>query len=245
MNIFSEDHLVQEADTPLWREAFFGLDFWALMWRLPCLLLTSTRGQGRPVVLVPPFMAGDYWLSVLANFLTLIGYRTYFCGISENSDCPDYSTDLVLQAVRRAYEQTGMKVSLVGHSLGGLLARSVASDHPELIDRVICMGSPIGREIRTHPMIKETAAKIRERGGKHLKPLCFSGHCTCPFAQNTFGQDRLQVPHFSILSRVDGVADPSSCREKDERLNDEVDSTHVGIVFHPGAFSALARRLAS
>jgi pimeloyl-ACP methyl ester carboxylesterase len=38
---------------------------------------------------------------------------------------------------------TGKKESLIGHSMGGLIAINVAQKHPGLIDKVITLGAPI------------------------------------------------------------------------------------------------------
>ncbi len=40
-------------------------------------------------------------------------------------------------------ERTGRKVDLVGHSLGGLIALRKAQENPELVNKVIMLGSPI------------------------------------------------------------------------------------------------------
>jgi triacylglycerol lipase len=39
------------------------------------------RGDGRPVVVLPGFVAGDYTLGLLTVWLRRIGYRPITCGI--------------------------------------------------------------------------------------------------------------------------------------------------------------------
>ena len=45
------------------------------------------RGDGRPVVLMPGFLAGDQTLSVIAAWLQRLGYRPQFCGFVLNAGC--------------------------------------------------------------------------------------------------------------------------------------------------------------
>ena len=42
-------------------------------------------------------------------------------------------------------EAGGGKVSLIGHSLGGIYAREIARMQPDVIHQVITLGSPFGR----------------------------------------------------------------------------------------------------
>ena len=99
--------------------------------------------SGDPVLLVPGFMAGDYSLSGMSRTLRRRGYRTYRSHISANVGCTlDAATALEARiesiAIRR-----GTRVSIVGHSLGGMLARGLAVRRPDLIAGIVTMGSPM------------------------------------------------------------------------------------------------------
>ena len=248
-DLFNEDPSVLAVDTPLWRESFFGLDWLALRSSPVYYGCGVPHGNGRPVVVVPGFLASDFSLSELFGWLARVGYRPFFSQIGRNADCPDYIASVLMETVKRAYGETGQKVSIVGHSLGGMLARSVALDHPEYVDRVISMGSPFRDAVRAHPVITSAAASLRNmrgRGGiaSHVRPACFSGHCTCPFVKNMLAPESQGVPTFAIYSRNDGVVDWESCVEEDPALNNEVNCTHIGMAFHPGVYRALGARLA-
>ena len=199
-------------------------------------------------MIVPGFLASDVSLIELHGWLSRIGYRPYFSNIGRNADCPNHVATLLLERVRHAYEETGQRVRMIGHSLGGMLARSVALDHPELVSAVISMGSPFQDSVRAHPVIIAAADSLRRGSGtnvgQNIKPSCFSGHCTCDFVKNMLAPEEYEVAHYAIYSRVDGVVDWESCVEEDEALNDEVNCTHLGMPFHPGVFRVLGRRLA-
>ena len=47
------------------------------------------RGDGRPVVLLPGFAAGDYTLGPLTLWLRRIGYSATTCGIWLNAGCAE------------------------------------------------------------------------------------------------------------------------------------------------------------
>ena len=245
-NLFEEDPSVHAVETPLWRESMFPLDWMALRTSPVYFGCGVPRGNGEPVVVVPGFLASDLSLTELFSWLARMGYRPYFSHVGRNADCPDHVANMLLETVERAYTETGQKVRLVGHSLGGMLARSVALDHPEYVERVISLGSPFRDAVRAHPVIIAAASQLRRvrTRGSNIRPTCFSGHCTCPFVKNMLAPESRGVPTFAIYSRNDGVVDWRSCVEDDSTLNDEVSCTHIGMAFHPGVYRALGRRLA-
>lgn len=243
---FFQDPSVLPTNTPLWRESLFAFDWFALHSSPVYYGCGVPLGAGEPVVVVPGFMASDVSLVELYGWLARVGYRPYFSNIGRNADCPDYIGQGLLDTIKLAFEETGQRVRLIGHSLGGMLARSAALDHPEYVAGVISMGSPFRDAVRAHPVIIAAADSLRRgrRADSHIKPACFSGHCTCPFVKNMLAPDEYRVPHFAIYSRYDGVVDWQSCIEEDADLNDEVNCTHIGMAFHPGVYRVLGRRLA-
>ena len=89
------------------------------------------RGDGRPVLLVPGFLSGDWSLRVLHNWLQRVGYESHLSGIQFNVQ---HSEHLVaglrtrLVAIRKG---SGSRVSVVGHSRGGVLAKVLSSREPD------------------------------------------------------------------------------------------------------------------
>lgn len=246
---FAEDPSVQPVATPLWRESLFALDWLALRTSPVYYGCGIPHGRGQPVVVVPGFLASDVSLVELYGWLGRIGYQPFFSNIGRNADCPDHIAGALLDTVQQAAAATGHRVRLVGHSLGGMLARSVALDFPEHVAAVVTMGSPFRDAVRAHPVVLAAADSLRRgRGsaiGRHIKPSCFSGHCTCAFVKNMLAPEEFRMPHFAIYSKYDGVVEWENCVEEDPELNDEVNCTHIGMPFHPGVFRALAQRLAS
>ncbi len=245
---FADDPSISHALTPFWRESMFGLDYLALLTSPVYWGKGVEHGHGEPVVIVPGFLASDGSLMELHSWLGRIGYEAYFSRIGQNADCPDHVAEALMLTVRHAYHETGQRVRLIGHSLGGMLARSVALDYPEYVELVISMGSPFRDAVRAHPVVHAAADSLRRgRGqtiGRNIKPSCFSGHCTCQFVKNMLAPDEYAVPHYAIYSRYDGLVDWQSCVEEDDELNTEVNCTHLGMAFHPGVYRALGKLLA-
>ncbi len=88
------------------------------------------RGDGRPVLLIPGFTAGDWSLGTLARWLGRIGYKPYLSGIDLNVGCPRRKVELVGWRVEKIARESGQRVTIIGHSLGGVLGRAIATANP-------------------------------------------------------------------------------------------------------------------
>lgn len=111
----------------------------------------APRGDGHPVLVIPGLGGGDTYLRPLRGWLRRIGYTPVKSEIERN---PGWSEELV-QALTRIAERevarSGRKVSILGHSMGGLLGRSVAARRPDLVRQVITLGSPLAMSRSTLP----------------------------------------------------------------------------------------------
>jgi triacylglycerol lipase len=243
----------QPAGSPLWLEALFPLDWLALHVSPVYYGFGVPRGHGEPVILVPGFLGSDRYLTEMQLWLRRIGYRAYFSGIGRNVDCPELLTHRLLMTVRQVYEETGEPVSIVGHSLGGMLARAVAHREPEMIRQVITMGSPF-RSVRAHPLVLSAANFVRSnivrerKRRREVTQACYTADCTCGFVSTLKGEgsepEHNVYERTAIYSRVDGVVDWHACIEDDEALNREVTATHIGMAFNPEVYCTVARLLA-
>jgi pimeloyl-ACP methyl ester carboxylesterase len=246
---FAQDPWVQPVKTPLWREAFFGLDWLALRVSPVYWGCGVQHGNGEPVVVVPGFLESDASLVELHGWLARIGYRPYLSNIGRNMDCPDHLSRRLLETVRRAYRECGdQPVRLVGHSLGGMMARNIALEHPEYTAMVVSLASPFRHLVGAHPAVLAVVDALRRQRGSgiaaNIRPSCFTGYCTCAYTRNMMTlEPQYPVPHFAVYSKVDGVVEWHSCAEDDPALNDEVNCTHLGMAFHPEVYRVLAKRL--
>src|SRR6266498_1723208 len=84
------------------------------------------HGNGEPVIVVPGFLSSDFQTGEMRRWLGRIGYVAHRSGIGRNIDCPDISLERLEETLVAAAEKSGQSVRIVGHRLGGLLARAAA-----------------------------------------------------------------------------------------------------------------------
>src|SRR3954471_23702563 len=114
------------ARPPLWREARIGLEAAALL-RDPIFRGDGMAdGRGRPVLLVPGFLAGDGSLSMMAGWLKRTGYRPSRAGIVSNVNCAGVLLPRLEERLERLVSLQGNRAAVVGQSRGGTLAKVLA-----------------------------------------------------------------------------------------------------------------------
>src|SRR5690242_19628352 len=132
-----------EANVSLWTEALCGAELLLLHTSPVFYGFGVPRGDGSGVVIIPGFLGTDVYLLELHAWLGRIGYRPYFSGIGLNADCPNLLIRYRLsETIEAALKETGRKIHLIGHSLGGVLARSVAGQRPKDVASVITLAAP-------------------------------------------------------------------------------------------------------
>lgn len=206
------------------------------------------HGDGSAVVLVPGFLGTDLYLSQFSDWLRRIDYKPFYSGIYLNADCPNILIRRRLnETIEQACKSTRGKIHLIGHSLGGAIARSAAAQMPERIASVITLAAPI-RGLEAHASIQRAADLVRqqilERHGRGVLPTCYTARCTCDFVESLKGDFPESVRQTAIYSKSDGILNWRVCRTGDPKVDFEVTSTHIGMVFSPLVYSIVAQRLA-
>lgn len=234
---------------PLWVEILFPIDWLTLHLSPVYYGFGVPKGQGQPVVVVPGFLGDDRYLTELYLWLRRIGYRPYFSGIGRNVDCPEILTQRLLMTIQQAHLETHMPVSIIGHSLGGMLARGAAHRAPSQVKQVITMGSPF-RAVQAHPIVLSVANFVRSnivgerKRRREVTSKCFTPQCSCEFVTTMRdGEPQDDFQRNAIYSKCDGVVDWHACMEDDESLNREVTATHIGMAFNPDVYRTLGNLL--
>ncbi len=202
------------------------------------------HGDGEPVVLVPGFLGSDLYLRGMHRWLRRLGYSSYASAIGRNYDCPDLLAERLLLTIDQASLDTGRKVHLIGHSLGGTLARVVVGRAPTKVAQVITLGSPL-ESADVHPLVLAAQEVVRRRihSGVPRQPECYTDSCTCPFVSDIAQGPPPSIPRHAIYTRTDGVVGWNSCVEDDPAMNIEVRSSHLGLAFNAEAYREIARLL--
>ena len=119
------------------------------------------RGDGRPVILMPGFGAGDQTMLVLAAWLRRIGYRPQLCGFVTNTGCSDRAVDRVERRIEMLHETHGCRVALIGHSRSGHYVRALGHRRPELVSHAISIGAGLRGMLATSYPTQAAARGIR------------------------------------------------------------------------------------
>lgn len=206
------------------------------------------RGDGSPVIMIPGFMHSDFYLVMMYAWLKRLGYSPYYSGIELNADCPDLLIKQKLNLVLdEALDETGKRVHLIGHSLGGVLARSLATQRPRDVASVITLGSPFPGCIVHGSILRETEVVRRFILSQHnekVHPECYTEACHCDFMKSLHRGVPRSVKQTAIFTRNDGILDWHNCKTGKPDVDVEVGGTHSGLAFNPTVYQVIAERLA-
>jgi triacylglycerol lipase len=189
-----------------------------------------------PVLLVPGFMAGDATLAGMSMFLRHQGFRTYRAQIRVNAGCTREAADRLERRIETIAIRRNRKVSVIGHSLGGMLARGLAARRPDLIEGIVSMGSPVLAPGAIHRVLAwdaEMLARLTRAGFRGMMSAdCFGGEC----ARLSFEESHLpidpEVAFTAIYSKRDGIVDWKACLDPAAQ-HVEVRTSHVGMAVDP------------
>jgi pimeloyl-ACP methyl ester carboxylesterase len=198
------------------------------------LLMQAPRGDGHPVLALPGFLASDLSMAPMRRYLKELGYEPHAWNMGRNLGGVSSKRKMLRELLAGICESAGRKVSVVGWSLGGVYARDLALQAPDMVRSVITLGSPFANDIRA-----TNATRLYEL-------VSGEGVDDVPGLREAIAGD-LPVPATSIYSRTDGIVNwrTSLLRPSATAENIEVHfASHLGIGVNPAALWAVADRLA-
>jgi pimeloyl-ACP methyl ester carboxylesterase len=203
--------------------------------RVPYALRTTER-TGDPVLLVPGFLAGDYTLASMGRQLRDLGYRTYRTGIVANVGCIDRGTEALERRLEEIAERRERKITIVGHSLGGMMGRGLAARRPDLVGGLVTLGSPMLAPGAAHELLVAQVALLRRLQRLGLANLmgedCTSGACALRMWDESRRPLPAGIPFTAVYSKRDGIADWRACIDPAGQAR-EVRTSHVGMALDP------------
>jgi pimeloyl-ACP methyl ester carboxylesterase len=205
----------------LLREAYAGLTY-----RTPSSDCGGLpHGRNRVVLVIPGFLTTDALTKRLRDFLARCGYQPFGWELGVNWGPTPRLTAALRERLVALRALANDRVSVVGVSLGGVMARDLAYDHADDVRDVVMLASPYNLP---------TASTIT--------PIFRLAAC---FYDPAIDIDRLASPlpmrSTAVFTRDDGLVAWESCRRDEENsCSVEVSGPHLTICRDPDVFRAVA-----
>ncbi|MGE0179477.1 MAG: esterase/lipase family protein [Sphingomonas sp.] len=183
--------------------------------------------DGPKLMVIPGFVANDRTTLGLQRALAAAGYRVTGWGMGLNRGVRTDTRERIAERIEAF--AGGQKIILVGWSLGGVFAREVAKLRPDLVERVITLGSPFSGDPR----------------GNNVWRLYewVAGHPVDKPPIDVVLAEKPPVPTLAIWSRRDGIVAVACARgeshESDRQI--ELACSHMGFGVSGRAFPAIVR----
>ena len=195
-------------------------------------LAAAWPGDGRTTMVVPGMFTNDRRTALLRRVLQSAGYDSYGWELGRNM--PNKITEVLDRLGERVAlleARHARPVTLIGWSLGGIVAREYAKTAPAQVETVITLGSPFSGSRKAN-----NAWRVYE---------AFAGHSVeePPFPGTL--SEKPPVPTFAIWSPRDGVIAPEAARGEAGERDDEVQVNcgHFAMSCAPDAFEAVLKLL--
>jgi alpha-beta hydrolase superfamily lysophospholipase len=187
--------------------------------------------EGPPLMVIPGFMASDRSTLGLQRALADAGYRVVGWGQGINRGARADILERIAADLER--HGRGRPLILVGWSLGGIFAREVAKRRPELVEKVVTLGSPFSGDPRAN-----RAWRLYE---------LIAGHKVDSPPIDVRPAEKPPVPTLALWSRRDGMVAPACARgaegESDRQV--ELDCSHMGFGVSSRAFPRIVEEIRS
>jgi pimeloyl-ACP methyl ester carboxylesterase len=201
----------------------------------PALRL-APKGDGHTVLVLPGFMASDRSTAHLRDVLKKLGHNAIGWDMGRNLGGVGRMRQALKDKLAHLHTESGRAVSLVGWSLGGVLARDLALASPGQVRQVITLGSPFNGDIGANNVKRLYETLSKESIPTRAKPDALS----------RLAGD-LGLPASAIYSRTDGVVNWRTCLLTPNHHAENIEilgASHMALGFQPAALWAVADRLA-
>jgi pimeloyl-ACP methyl ester carboxylesterase len=185
-------------------------------------------GGNLPVLVIPAFMTSDGFTARLRRFLLSCNFRPFGWRLGTNIGPTPRILARLSRRLADIADQHG-PVSLIGISMGGVLARNLAYETPHLIRHVVTVASPFRL-----PTASPLAPLVR---------LCALGYSAD--IQPARLLTTLPVPSTIIYTPDDGIVAADSCWIDDPNAHIiALSGAHTTLPRNPAAWQAIVRNLA-
>ncbi len=202
------------------------------------LLLNLPKGDGHTVLTLPGFMATNNSTVPMRKLLSDLGYDAHGWDSGRNVRVNEQLIRKLEEQLDRLCQDSGRKVSLIGWSLGGVLARELAKLQPDKVRLILTLGSPISDD-RNHTSAARLFKFFNGDEPEKIRGGQFHGLDIAP-----------PVPTTSVLTKTDGIVHWRGSVQDPRKTNGHpsenivVYASHCGLGVNPSVMIAIADRLA-
>lgn len=201
------------------------------------LLKRAPRGDGHPVITLPGYRSDDSAMLAMRRYLGRWGYAPYPWGLGANLGIGYQRIDYekrMLEKLENVVEKHGEPASLIGWSQGGVIAREVTKQRPDLVRQVIVLGSPLADAPEATTLFRVFRKTSAEEITNELMSMMREVASPLP-----------DVRCVCIYSNSDGIvsADIAQDLVSPNVENIRVTSSHLGMVVNPMVLYIIADRL--
>lgn len=210
---------------------------WTSIYAIYPFIPKRIKGNGRPVLLIPPYLGDDFSTSFVRRYLKSLGFVTYKWEMGFNMVKSHYIPRLE-EKLDDIYEAHKQKVSIVGWSGGGIFAKIMANRHPNQVEQIITIGSPVWgvMDMKTpvYGILEFFRGKsLKDRNKRFLEEL----------------EPIPEVPVTCIYTKTDGLVPWKHCMEAETYRKDikniEVYGSHSGLGANASVLLIVANALSA
>ncbi len=198
----------------------------------PLLRQLPPTQQRQSVMVIPGFLGDDRSSQPLIGFLRHLGHNAVGWGQGRNLGVQSFDEDRFRESIKPLVTAGNGKVTLVGHSLGGIYAREIARSEPDRIAQVITLGSPFGRGRQN--------ASHANRLYQRLNPQFNGG------SRGDLLAVPPPVPTTAIYTKADGIVNWRTSLQAGSNHhvhNIEVLGSHIGLNVNAAVWYWIAKKL--
>ncbi len=196
------------------------------------VVAAAPRGDGHPVLVLPALLKSDRQTAFLRRQLEALGYAAHGWRLGVDIGPTDKALDGSEQRLLALRRRHGRPVSLIGHSMGGLIAREIAKRAPASVRQVITLCSPFRPPIASNV---ELVFRMLSPWHSRRVPELWASLPTPP-----------PVPTTAIYTCEDGIVSWQSCCDQagPQHESIEIAGCHVTMARNSAALAVIADRLA-
>ena len=199
------------------------------------------HGRGRPILVIPGFLARPTSADSLVRILELAGWRAQIAEVGRNSGPAYAGVESSVRDLHRLFGDSGQRAVVIGHSRGGQFARILAVRYPEMVRQIITLGAPL---VMKYPRFAPLRIPIEllehswRRGA--FGPMNIE-------QEDAIDRDRFvdfpsPVDFVSVYSRTDGLVDWRASLDP-AATPVEISASHLGLINSVAGVQAITAAL--